>query len=74
MDLLPIMTQKKRIKSWVRFKRGYQRYTTDFCKDILKGLSNNTRNLIFNKALDEADELQKQSDLPYVESFFSSFD
>ena len=43
-------------------------------KDILKGLSNNTKNPVFNRALEAADELQKQSDLPYVESFFSSFE
>ena len=43
-------------------------------RDILLGLSNNTRNPIFNLSLDEADKLQEQSDLPYVESFFISFD
>ena len=43
-------------------------------RDILLGLSNNTRNPIFNRSLDEADKLQKQSDLPYIESFFISFD
>ncbi len=43
-------------------------------KDILKGLAENTKDPIFNKALDDADELQKSSDDTYVESFFNSFE
>ena len=43
-------------------------------KDILKGLAENTRDPIFNKALDDADELQKSSDDTYVESFFNAFE
>ena len=43
-------------------------------RDILKGLAENTRNVVFNKALDEANTLQKSSDDPYVESFFEAFD
>ena len=43
-------------------------------KDILKGLSENSSDPIFNKALDNSDELQKQSDDTYLESFFTSFD
>ena len=43
-------------------------------KDILKGLAENSRSVIFNKALDNADELQKESDDTYVESFFKSFE
>jgi SecD/SecF fusion protein len=43
-------------------------------KDILKGLAENSRDLVFNKALDDTDELQKQSDDTYLESFFTSFD
>ena len=39
-------------------------------RDILSGLAENTRNPIFNKALDEADILQKSSDEPYIDSFF----
>ena len=40
----------------------------------MKGLAENSRSVIFNKALDNADELQKESDDTYVESFFKSFD
>ena len=43
-------------------------------KDILKGLAENTRDPVFNKALDNADELQKDSDDTYLESFFDSFE
>ena len=43
-------------------------------KDILKGLAENSRDTVFNKALDDTDELQKQSDDTYLESFFTSFD
>ena len=43
-------------------------------KDILKGLAENTQNIIFNNSLDEADIIQKNSDEPYVESFFQAFD
>lgn len=43
-------------------------------KDILAGLANNTTNPIFNKALADAEELQKDAQEPYVESFFKAFD
>ncbi|MCY4162318.1 MAG: protein translocase subunit SecDF [Flavobacteriaceae bacterium] len=43
-------------------------------KDILKGLSENSTDPIFLQALEDADELQKQSNQPYIESFFSAFD
>ena len=43
-------------------------------RDILKGLAENSRNAVFNKALDEANILQKSTDEPYVESFFKAFD
>ncbi len=43
-------------------------------KDILKGLANNTKNPVFNEALEVADELQKNSDDTYLESFFEAFD
>ncbi|MDX1774332.1 SecD/SecF fusion protein [Oceanihabitans sediminis] len=43
-------------------------------KDILKGLANNTTNPIFNKALDDATELQKSSQNTYLEDFYIAFD
>ena len=43
-------------------------------KDILKGLANNTKNPVFNKALDDASEIQKNSQNTYLEDFFEAFD
>lgn len=43
-------------------------------KDILKGLAENSKNPSFNKALADADILQKSADEPYVESFFKAFE
>ncbi|MBP0904398.1 protein translocase subunit SecDF [Mariniflexile gromovii] len=43
-------------------------------KDILKGLANNTKNPVFNKALNDAEELQKNSQNTYLEDFFIAFD
>ena len=43
-------------------------------KDILKGLAENSKDIVFNNALNKADELQKESDQTYLESFFTSFD
>jgi len=43
-------------------------------KDILKGLTDYSKNSTFNKALDDADLLQKSTDEPYVESFFTAFE
>ena len=43
-------------------------------KDILKGLANNTKDPIFNKALADATELQKDAQESYLESFYRAFD
>uniref|UniRef100_UPI00404B2B8E protein translocase subunit SecDF n=2 Tax=Gelidibacter sp. TaxID=2018083 RepID=UPI00404B2B8E len=43
-------------------------------KDILKGLSNYSKDPVFNKALEDATELQKNSQNTYVEDFFLAFD
>ena len=43
-------------------------------KDILKGLANNSRDPVFRKALDDAEELQKDSQNTYLEDFFVAFD
>ena len=43
-------------------------------KDILLGLAENSKDPIFNNALNDADELQKDSNDTYLESFFISFD
>ena len=43
-------------------------------KDILIGLSNNSSNETFNKALKEASIAQKNSTAPYLDLFFEAFD
>lgn len=43
-------------------------------KDILKGLANNTKDPAFNQALENARELQKNSQDTYIESFFKAFE
>jgi len=43
-------------------------------KDILKSLANNSKNVTFNQALEEASQMQKNSNEPYVELFFQAFD
>ena len=43
-------------------------------KDILKGLSNNSRDPIFNQALVDAEVIQKNSQNTYLEDFFVAFD
>ncbi|MFK7831931.1 MAG: protein translocase subunit SecDF [Winogradskyella sp.] len=43
-------------------------------RDILKGLANDSKDPVFNKALDDAEELQKDAQESYLESFFKAFD
>ncbi|MGB2128250.1 MAG: protein translocase subunit SecDF [Flavicella sp.] len=43
-------------------------------KDILKGLSNNSKNETFNQALEAASVAQKNSTAPYLDLFFEAFD
>jgi len=43
-------------------------------KDILRGLANHSKDPIFNRALEDAVEIQKDAQEPYLESFFKAFD
>ena len=43
-------------------------------KDILRGLSNNSNDPVFNRALTDADEASKNSDDTYINLFFEAFD
>jgi len=43
-------------------------------KDILIGLSNDSNNAIFNRAIDAASEAQKTETKPFVEIFFDKFE
>ncbi|WP_299339447.1 protein translocase subunit SecDF [uncultured Psychroserpens sp.] len=43
-------------------------------RDILEGLSNNSKDPAFNKALADAEEIQKDAQESYLESFFQAWD
>ncbi len=43
-------------------------------RDILYGLSNNSKDPAFNKALNDAEELQKDAQESYLESFFEAWE
>jgi len=43
-------------------------------KDILRGLANHSKDPIFNRALEDATEIQKDAQETYLESFFKAFD
>ncbi|MBO6631520.1 MAG: protein translocase subunit SecDF, partial [Psychroserpens sp.] len=43
-------------------------------RDILEGLSNNSKDPAFNKALADAEEIQKNAQESYLESFFTAWD
>ena len=43
-------------------------------KDILKGLANNSKDPAFNKALADAEEIQKDAQESYLESFYQAWD
>ena len=43
-------------------------------KDILQNLSNNSKDLTFNQALVDAEQMQKNSQNTYLEDFFLAFD
>ena len=67
-------SKQKELNKGLDLKGGINVILQVSVKDILKGLAENSRSVIFNKALENADELQKESDDTYVESFFKSFD
>tara|TARA_B110000285_G_C15140375_1_gene630334 strand:- start:3657 stop:6599 length:2943 start_codon:yes stop_codon:yes gene_type:complete len=66
--------KEKELNKGLDLKGGINVILQISIRDILSGLAENTRNPIFNKALDEADILQKSSDEPYIDSFFNAFD
>ncbi|NRA93934.1 MAG: protein translocase subunit SecDF [Psychroserpens sp.] len=43
-------------------------------KDILRGLANNSKDPAFNKALADAEEIQKDAQESYLESFYQAWD
>ncbi len=66
--------KKKELNKGLDLKGGINVILQISIRDVLKGLAENSKNLTFNQALNDADELQQNSDAPYVESFFTAFD
>ncbi|CAM3615682.1 protein translocase subunit SecDF [Zobellia roscoffensis] len=66
--------KKKELNKGLDLKGGINVTLQISVKDILKGLANNTKNPVFNKALADADAASKDSDDTYIELFFNAFD
>lgn len=66
--------KKKELNKGLDLKGGINVTLQISVKDILKGLANNTKNPIFNKALADADAASKSSDDTYLELFLDAFD
>ena len=66
--------KQKELNQGLDLKGGINVILQISIKDLLKGLSENSVNQKFIQSLDDADDLQKQSDQTYLESFFDAFD
>ena len=66
--------KEKELNKGLDLKGGINVILQISVKDILKGLAENTNDTSFNQALDKADELQKNSNDTYLESFFVAFE
>ncbi|AXG72308.1 bifunctional preprotein translocase subunit SecD/SecF [Kordia sp. SMS9] len=66
--------KEKELNKGLDLKGGINVILQISVRDILKGLTNDTDNETFKKALDRADELQKDAQEDYLESFFRAFD
>ncbi|MGB5461415.1 MAG: protein translocase subunit SecDF, partial [Eudoraea sp.] len=66
--------KKKELNKGLDLKGGINVTLQISVKDILKGLADNTKNPIFNKALADADVASKDSDETYIDLFFEAFD
>ena len=62
------------MKLGLDLKGGLEAILQVSVRDILKGLANNSKDPVFNKALDDADILQTNSQDDYVDSFYEAFD
>ncbi|WP_034061775.1 protein translocase subunit SecDF [Lacinutrix jangbogonensis] len=62
------------MKLGLDLKGGLEAILQVSVKDILKGLANNSKDPVFNKALDDADVLQTNSQDDYIDSFYEAFD
>ncbi len=66
--------KKKELNKGLDLKGGINVTLQISVKDILKGLANDTKNPVFNKALADADLASTNSDDTYLDLFFDSFD
>jgi len=61
------------MKLGLDLKGGLEAILQVSVKDILKGLANNSKDPVFNQALDNADVLQTNSQDDYIDSFYEAF-
>ena len=66
--------KQKELNQGLDLKGGINVILQISIKDLLKGLSENSKNEKFIQSLADADNLQKQSDQTYLESFFDAFE
>ncbi|QLE02069.1 protein translocase subunit SecDF [Galbibacter sp. BG1] len=66
--------KEKELNKGLDLKGGINVILQISVKDILKGLANNTKDPVFNKALAQADEASKNSQDDYVDLFFQEFE
>ena len=66
--------KKKELNKGLDLKGGINVTLQISVKDILRGLADNTKNPVFNKALADADLESKNSDDTYLNLFFDAFD
>lgn len=66
--------KKKELNKGLDLKGGINVTLQISVKDILKGLADNTKNPVFNKALADADAASTDSDDTYLNLFFDAFD
>ena len=66
--------KEKELNKGLDLKGGINVILQISVKDILKGLAENTNDILFNKSIDQADILQKSSNETYIESFFAAFE
>ena len=66
--------KEKELNKGLDLKGGINVILQISVKDILKGLSGNSKDPIFNKALADADEASKNSQDTYIDLFFQEFE
>ncbi|WP_340063506.1 protein translocase subunit SecDF [Ascidiimonas aurantiaca] len=66
--------KEKELNKGLDLKGGINVILQISVKDILKGLANNSKDPVFNKALADADLASKNSDETYIDLFFTAFD